>query len=410
MDPECVVHVPLLLSMDPTTGEGALGAVHDAAVALASGRVCWLGRSADAPDAPDVRHVHGVALPGLVDCHTHAVWAGSRAHEFLRRLEGVPYHQILEEGGGILSTVSATAAADEATLVQLAVERLRRLRARGVTTVEVKSGYGLTPSAEARMLRAAREAGRLAGVRVVTTFLGAHAVPARLRGDRAAYVDEVIHEQLPLCAPHADFIDAYVDRGAFTVDEGRQILTAGRAAGLGVRVHAEQVAYTGAAAMAARSGATSADHLERIDRDGIEAMATHGTIGVMLPGAMLYLRDTAPPVAALREAGVRLAVATDLNPGSSPVGCLLTCATLAAVTMGMTVDEVLLGITAVAADVLARPQLGRLRVGGPGDVTVVELPPGEPATTGALVQFLGAGFGPVHTWVGADREGRVADA
>jgi len=402
MDPERVVHVPLLLTMDPSVGEGRLGELRDAAVALRDGEVVWLGPSRQAPSAPEELRVDGVAMPGLVDCHTHAVWAGSRADEFLRRLEGVPYHQILEEGGGILSTVTATRGADEAHLAQLAARRLQRLRARGVTTVEVKGGYGLEAATEARMLRAAKAAGAQAGVRVVTTFLGAHAIPARARNDRAAYVAEVIEEQLPLCAPDAEFIDAYIDRGAFTVEEGARILAAGKAHGLQVRVHAEQVAYTGAAGMAAGLGARSADHLERIDAAGIEAMAAAGTIGVMLPGAMLYLRDSAPPVDALREAGVRLAVATDLNPGSSPVGCLLTCASLAAVTMGMTVDEVLLGITAVAADVLGRPELGRLRVGGPADLTVVELPPGEPASTGALVQFLGAGLGPVHTFSALD--------
>jgi len=399
MDPERVVHVPLLLTMDPALGDGALGAVRDAAIALGGGQVLWMGPGREAPSAPEVHHLHGVALPGLVDCHTHTVWAGSRADEFLRRLDGVPYTQILEEGGGILSTVGATVAASEDELVSLAAARLARLRARGVTTVEVKSGYGLQADAEARMLRAARRAGQQAGVRVVTTFLGAHAVPARHRGDRAAYVRELLEEQLPLCAPHADFIDAYVDRGAFTVDEGERILAAGKAAGLGVRVHAEQVAFTGAAAMAARLGARSADHLERVDAAGIEAMATHGTIGVMLPGAMLYLRDDPPPVEALREAGVPLAVATDWNPGSSPVACLLSCATLAAVTMRLTVEEALRGITCVAADVLDQPDRGRLRVGGPADLTVVELLPGEPATPGALVQHLGAAYGPVHTWV-----------
>jgi len=396
MQPERVVHVPLLLTMVEGQGEGRLGAMRDAAVALEAGKVVWLGPSSEAPTAPEVHRMEGVGLPALVDCHTHAVWAGSRSDEFLRRLEGVPYIEILEAGGGILSTVRASREATEDQLVALAARRLGRLAARGTGTVEVKSGYGLAPEAEERLLRAARRAGEQAGVRVLTTFLGAHAIPAEWRHDRAAYVDQVVEEQLPRCAPHADFIDVYVDRGAFTVDEGRRVLSAGRALGLGVRVHAEQVAFTGAAAMAAELGALSADHLERIDEKGIAAMAEAGTIAGLLPGAMLYLRDPSPPVAAMREAGLRFAVATDLNPGSSPVADLWTCATLAAVTMGLTVDEALLGITAVAADALGRPELGRVRVGGPSELIVVAPPPGEPPSSAALVQHLGAGFGPIH--------------
>lgn len=378
-----------LLTMDPAQGEGPLGLIPDAAVAFCGGRVAWLGPSEQAPTAPQVRSLPGaIGLPGLVECHTHAVWAGSRADEFQRRLAGEDYSTILEGGGGILSTVAATRASSEDALAQLAADRLVRLRARGVTTVEIKSGYGLSPADEVKLLRAARRAGELAGVRVLTTFLGAHTVPAEQRGDRAGYVREVIEAQLPLAAPHADFVDVYVDRGAFTVEEGRAILEAGRTHGLGLRIHAEQVTFTGAAEMAARLGALSADHLERIDSAGIDAMARAGTIAVMLPGAMLYLRDPAPPVAALREAGVPLAVATDLNPGTSPVHDPWTAATLAVVTMGLTVDEALLGITAVAGRALGRPELGRLVVGGPGDCVVMRPPPGEPPIPAALIQHL----------------------
>lgn len=398
MEPERVLHLPLLLTMDPTLGEGPLGELRDAAIAVSGDRVVWMGPSSEAPDAPRVDRTDFVGMPALVDCHTHSVWAGSRADEFRRRLAGVSYSEILEAGGGILSTVRATRAASEEVLVASASERLRRARARGVGTVEIKGGYGLEPATEARMLRAARAAGEAAGVRVLTTFLGAHAIPADRRSDRAAYVDEVVGAQLDACAPHADFVDAYVDRGAFTVEEGQRVLAAGKARGLGVRIHAEQVAFTGAAKMAAELGALSADHLERIDDAGIEAMATAGSVAVMLPGAMLYLRDTPPPVAALREAGVPMAVATDLNPGSSPVADPWTCATLACVTMGLTVEETLLGITARGADALGRPDLGRLRVGGPAEIVTVELPPGEPTSGAALVQFLGAGFGRVARW------------
>ncbi len=396
MEPERVLHLPLLLTMDPTMGSGPLGAIHDAAVATGGGEILWMGPSDQAPTAPSVERREAVGLPALVDCHTHAVWAGSRADEFQRRLAGASYTEILEAGGGILSTVRATRTASEAELTSLAAERMRRARGRGVGTMEVKGGYGLEPSTEARMLRAARGAGEVAGVRVLTTFLGAHAIPAEHRANRDAYVAEVLGAQLDACAAHADFVDAYVDRGAFTVEEGRRVLEAGRARGLGVRIHAEQVAFTGAAAMAAELGALSADHLERIDDAGIEAMAKAGTVAVMLPGAMLYLNDIPPPVAKLRAAGVPMAVATDLNPGSSPVVDLWTCATLACVTMGLTVEEALLGITARGADALGRPDLGRLRVGSPDSLIAVELPPGEPASAAALVQYLGAGFGAVR--------------
>lgn len=385
--------LPLALTMDPTVGEGPLGAIVDAAVVVDGGRIAWIGQSSAAPRDGVDRIVDGrgqVLLPGLVDFHTHAVWAGSRAAEFERRLAGATYTEILEAGGGILSTVRATREASDADLAGFAAARLRSLRARGVTTVEVKSGYGLSAEHERRMLVAAREAGALAGVRVVRTFLGAHTVPAELRHDRAAYVAEVIGAQLPVCAPEADAIDVYVDRGAFTVDEGRAILGAGRALGLTVRVHAEQVAFTGAAAMAARLGAASADHLERIDADGIAAMAEAGTVAGLLPGAMLYLRDPAPPVAAMREAGLAFAVGTDLNPGSSPVADPWMCATLACLTMGLTVEEALLGITARGADAVGRPELGRIRVGGHADLALVSPPPGEPASPAGLVQSMGA--------------------
>ena len=334
--------ISTLLTMDTDRGDGLLGRVDDACVVLEHGRVIHVGPAGSGPEADVVHDGRGrVVMPALVDMHTHAVWAGTRAVEFARRLAGEDYTAILEAGGGILSTVRATREADEPTLVELCAQRLRRMRARGVWAIEVKSGYGLDPATEARLLRAARAAGERVGMIVRTTFLGAHAVPAEWRPDRAGYVQHVIDDQLPGIVGLADYIDVYVDRGAFTLDEGARILTAGRALGLGLRVHAEQVAHTGAAAMAAELGAISADHLEQLDAAGVAAMAAHGTIAGMLPGAMLYLRDPAPPVSLLREAGVRFAVATDLNPGTSPIDDLWTCATLACVTMRLTVDEAL---------------------------------------------------------------------
>lgn len=383
--------IDCLLTMDVDGGTGQLGERRDVSVVMEGGEVAWIGPSENEPSADVLVDGSGcVALPGLVDCHTHTLWAGSRSDEFEQRLAGARYEDILEAGGGILSTVRATRAASEDELVRLGTERLLRMRARGVLTVEIKSGYGLEREAEVRMLRAARRAAEQAGVGVVTTYLGAHTIPAELRHDRAAYVHDIVYNQLPAVVGLADAVDVYVDRGAFTLEEGLQILRAGKALGLSVRAHAEQVTHTGIAAAAAALGATSVDHLERLDEVGVRAIAASGSVAVLLPGAMLYLRDSAPPVAALRAAGVPLAVATDFNPGSSPVDDLWICASLACVTLGLTVSEALLGITRVAALALARPDLGRVRVGDRGGLVLAEPAPGQPATAASLVQFMGA--------------------
>jgi imidazolonepropionase len=354
-------------------------------------RIAWIGPDADAPRADTVVDARGrILLPGLVDPHTHTVHAGTRVDEFARRLAGASYTEILEAGGGIHATVRAVRDADAPSLTRLARARLDGMLAGGVTTVEIKSGYGLTPNDEAKMLRAARDAG--GPVEVVPTFLGAHARPA----GRDDYVDEVVGPQLDACRDLAAGIDVYCDRGAFTLAEAERILRAGRDAGLSLRIHAEQVAYTGAAAMAASLGALSADHLERIDDAGIRAMAEAGTVAVLLPGAMLVLRDTPPPVAKLRAAGVRMAIGTDLNPGSSPIRDLLACAGLACITMGLTAEEALAGVTAHAADALGRPDLGRVEVGARADLALFAPPPGESTDPRVLVQYLG---GHVATWV-----------
>lgn len=351
------------------------------------GRIAAVGRAGtlDAPSGAVIVEGAGrIAMPGLVDCHTHSVWAGTRLGDFVRRLSGETYAAILEGGGGIHTTVAATRAATEAELLRLTRARLGTMLAHGVTTVEIKSGYGLAVEAERRMLAVARAA---AGPqRVLTTFLGAHTIPPDR--DRAEYMDELCGPMLAACAPLADAVDVYCDRGAFTLEEADRILRAGAAAGLAVKAHAEQVAHTGVAALAARLGARSCDHLERADAEDIAAMAAAGTVAVMLPGAMLYLRDVSPPVAALREAGVPLAVATDLNPGSSPVSDLWACATLACLTMGLTPEEALGGITSVAARALGRPELGRLEVGAAADFALFLPPPGEIADPRVLVQHL----------------------
>ena len=382
-----VHHIQMLYTCAP--GAEGLGARPDHSVAFSEGAVSWIGPAERAPDALQVVDGAGlIGLPGLVDPHTHAVWAGSRADEFRRRLAGASYSEILEAGGGILSTVRATRAASRADLAADARERLLNLRGHGVTTVEIKSGYGLDPATEARLLQAAWDCADT--VRVVPTFLGAHAIPAELRGDRAAYVEQVLHEQLPRCAPLAECIDVYCDRGAFTLDESVRILEAGRAAGLKIKAHAEQVAYTGIAAAAAALGAVSVEHLERLDDAGVAALAAHGTVAVLLPGAQLYLRDSAPPVAALREAGVPMALGSDLNPGSSPVHDPWTIATLSCILQGLTVEEAVLGLTRHAGAALGRPELGWLGAGSVGDLVLFRPPPGEPADVSALVHQMGA--------------------
>ncbi|MCB9746551.1 MAG: imidazolonepropionase [Alphaproteobacteria bacterium] len=396
-----VTRVDALYTLDPERGEGALGLIRDGAVAFEGGEVVFVGASADAPPASQVVFARGcVGLPGLVDCHTHALFAGSRAEEFQRRLAGASYTALLEAGGGILSTVRATRDTPDELLAATLRERLEDMRAGGVTTVEVKTGYALDLQHERRCLRLLREARW--PVRVVSTYLGAHAVPEEHRGDRAAYVDRIVDEVLPAVAAYADAVDVYCDRGAFTLDEARRVLTAGMSLGLTGRVHAEQVAHTGAAALAAELGAASADHLERIDAEGIRAMAEAGTVAVLLPGAMLYLKDPAPPVEALREAGVPLAVATDFNPGSSPVRDLWTCATLACLTMGLDVEEAVQGITRVAGRALGRPELGWLGAGSAADLALFRPPPGEPADVAPLIQYMGG-----HRAALVVRDGRV---
>ena len=238
-------------------------------------------------------------------------------------------------------------------------------------------------------------------VRVVPTFLGAHTNPAEFRDDRDAYVTQIIEEQLPLCAPLSTCVDVYCDRGAFTLEEALRILEAGKARGLTVRAHAEQVSHTGIAAAAAELGASSVDHLERIDR-GVEAMAANDTVAVLLPGAQLYLKDASPPVSLLREAGVAMAIGTDLNPGSSPVHDPWTCATLACILQGLTIDEAILGVTRNAGRALGRPDLGWLGLGSAGDLALFAPPPGEPDTVASLIQHMGA-----HRAVHLIRDGKL---
>lgn len=364
---------------------------HDVTLLIRGGRCVEIATSDDTDGGGDDGGAYEdvdadglIAMPGLIDCHTHTTFAGSRVADFVKRLGGTPYTSLLEGGGGIHTTVQSTRMATTDELTLLTSARLEEMLSHGVTTVEVKSGYGLDLKTERRMIEAARASS--GPVEVLTTFL-AHVLP-RGRG-RVEYMRELLDVNLPSLAPLVSAADVYCDEGAFTLAETDAILTRAKALGLGLHVHAEQVVHTGAAALAAHHGALSADHLERIDQDGINAMAKAGSVAVLLPGAMLYLKDAAPPVAALRAAGVPLAVATDFNPGSSPVTNLWSAATLACLTMGLTVEEALAGVTRNAARALGRRDIGWLGPGSAADFALFAPPIGEPPSVEVLLQYLG---------------------
>ncbi|UYG09418.1 imidazolonepropionase [Halomonas sp. M4R1S46] len=315
----------------------------------------------------------GVMTPGLVDCHTHIVFGGGRADEFEARLEGASYEEIARRGGGILSTVNATREADADSLLRAALPRLEAMIADGATTVEIKSGYGLTVADELKMLRVARRLGETLPVRIVTTLLGAHALPPEYRDDADAYIDLVCEEMIPAAAAEglADAVDVFCEKIAFSVAQCERVFQAAEAHGLPIKAHAEQLSNLGGTAMAARHGALSADHIEYLDAAGIQAMREAGSVAVILPGAFHTLRETqAPPIAALREAGVPLAVATDANPGSSPLFMPSLMLNLACTLFRLTPSEALAGMTAHGAAALGRPELGRIQEGAPADLCV----------------------------------------
>lgn len=376
-----------------------LGAVEDGLIACAAGRILYAGPAADAPgfDAGETIDCDGRwVTPGLIDCHTHLVYAGDRAHEFERRLAGATYEEIAREGGGIASTVAATRAASENGLAAQSRPRLRALMAEGVTTVEIKSGYGLDLTTERKQLQVARRLSREEPVTVVTSFLGAHALPPEYAGRADAYVGELVERMLPAIAADglADAVDAFCEGIAFTPAQVARVFAAAAAAGLPVKLHAEQLSNLGGAALAASFGALSADHLEHLDAAGIAAMAAAGTVAVLLPGAFYFMRDTRrPPIAALRAAGVRLAVATDCNPGTSPLTSPLLAMNMAATLFGLTVEECLAGMTREAAHALGRQaEVGTLEAGKACDLAIWDVE--RPAE---LVYRMG--FNPLHARV-----------
>jgi len=347
------------------------------AIVLDGPRILWLGPEAEMPAAlaaaPSQDLQGRLVTPALIDCHTHLVHGGHRAREFELRLEGASYESIARAGGGIVSTVAATRAASEAELVTQALPRLDALLAEGVATLEIKSGYGLDIDTELRMLRVARQLGRLRPVQVKTSFLGAHAVPPEYKGRADAYLGDIC---LPaLQAAHAeglvDAVDAFCEGIAFSPDQVARLFTRARALGLPVKLHAEQLSHLGGARLAARFGALSADHVEYATEDDARAMAAAGTVAVLLPGAFYALGETqAPPVAAFRAAGVAMALATDCNPGSSPLTSILLAMNMGCTLFRLTPTEALAGVTLLAARALGLSDRGALAPGLRADLAV----------------------------------------
>ncbi|NBP49952.1 MAG: imidazolonepropionase [Actinobacteria bacterium] len=355
--------IPHLVTNDPSRGEGPLGIVRDAAIVAGDdGRVAWVGPSDEVGDHTDARPVDAggrAVIPGFVDSHTHLVFAGDRAGEFAARMAGQPY-----AAGGIRTTMAATRAASDADLAanarRLAAEALRS----GTTTLEVKSGYGLSVGDEARSLVAA---GSVTGE---TTFLGAHVVPPGASADD--YVDLVCGEMLAACAPHARWIDVFCDRGAFDVDQARRILEAGAAAGLGTRIHANQLQHGGAVRLGVELGAASCDHCTHLDDADVEALAGSDTVATLLPTAELCTRSPFPSARRLLDAGATVALASDCNPGSSYTTSMPLAVSLGVISMGMTCDEAVWAATAGGAKALRRDDVGVLRAGSRADFVVLD--------------------------------------
>jgi len=366
--------------------------IADGLVAVRDGRIVFAGPAADAPAFESAQVVdcqRRWITPALIDAHTHLVHAGNRAREFELRLEGASYEEIARAGGGILSTMRATRAASEEELVASALPRLDALLGEGVGTIEIKSGYGLDLASEVKMLRAARRLGDLRSVRVVTTFLGAHALPPEFTGNPDGYIDLVCGEMIPAIAAEglADAVDGFCEGIGFNPAQIGRVFDAAKAHGLPVKLHAEQLSNLGGATLAARYGALSADHLEHLDDACVAAMASAGTVAMLLPGAYYFCRETQlPPILALRAAGVPIALATDCNPGTSPLTSLLLAMSMGATCFRLTVAECLAGVTINAARALGlEAECGSLEAGKSCDLAIWDIE--EPAE---LVYRMGA--------------------
>ncbi|MBE1162932.1 imidazolonepropionase [Dyella acidiphila] len=364
-------------SLATFVGEASYGLITDAAIACQDGRIAWIGAMRDLPAASaaaalEVHNLEGALVtPGLIDCHTHLVFGGDRAQEFDLRLNGASYEDIARAGGGIVSTVRATRHASEDELLAQSLPRARALLADGVTTLEIKSGYGLELEAERRMLRVARRIGETLGVHVQTSFLGLHALPPEYKDRRDDYVALVCNALLPVLANEGlvDAVDAFCEGIGFTRAETQRVFEHARQLGLRVKLHAEQLSDLDGAALVAEFGGLSADHLEYLSDAGIQAMARAGTVAVLLPGAFYALRETKlPPVDALRSHGVAMAIATDCNPGTSPLLSLRLAANMACTLFRLTPEEALRGVTVNAARALNLSDRGTLAVGKRADL------------------------------------------
>jgi len=390
-------------------GTPGLGIVEDGCIAAKDGRIAFAGPVSELPAGADAKtriDCEGRWItPGLVDCHTHLIYGGNRATEFAMRLEGASYEDISRAGGGIASSMKATRAASEAQLVASGLKRLDHLLAEGVTTIEIKSGYGLDKDTEIRCLTAARQLARERDVSVVTSFLGAHAMPPEANGDKDAYIDRVITEMLPAIAELklADAVDAFCEGIAFSPEQTARVFDAARKRGLPVKLHADQLSNLHGAKLAADYSALSADHLEHTDEDGVIALTRAGTVAVVLPGAYYTLRETqAPPIALFRKHGTHLALATDSNPGTSPLTSLLLTMNMGATLFRMTVDECLLGVTREGARALGKlKDVGTLEAGKACDLAIWDIE--HPAE---LVYRVG--FNPLHARVWHGRTSTIA--
>ncbi|WP_230404291.1 MULTISPECIES: imidazolonepropionase [Undibacterium] len=351
------------------------GEIRDAAIAVKDGRIAWLGAYVDLPNNYQANVIHdgqGAWLtPGFIDCHTHLVYAGNRSNEFEARLNGVAYEEIARQGGGIVSTVKATRLASEAQLISESLPRLRSSLGEGVTTIEIKSGYGLDTETEAKILRVARTLPKQFAVRVRTTFLGAHALPPEFAGRADDYINEVCERMLPAIAAEnlADAVDVFCEKIGFTPAQTERVFQKAQSLGLPVKLHAEQLSDQGGAALTAKYQGLSADHLEYLSEEGIAAMRASGTVAVLLPGAFYFLRETKlPPIAGLRQAGVAMALASDCNPGTSPMTSLLLTMNMACTLFRFTPLEALQGVTTHAAKALGLAhEIGNLEIGKAAD-------------------------------------------
>ncbi|PHR62589.1 MAG: imidazolonepropionase [Robiginitomaculum sp.] len=362
-------------------GSAPYGTIHDGAVAVHQGRIQWAGLAAELPETYQGWHRKDLAgrylLPALIDCHTHLVYGGNRVEEFEQRLNGKSYAELAAAGGGILSTVRATRAASLSELIDVSRPRLQQMAAFGVATIEIKSGYGLNLIDEIKMLEAARALGQETGMRVRTTFLGAHALPEEFAGKSGAYIDHIVSEMLPEIARRglADAVDVFCEHIGFSLSETRRVLEAAIALDLPVHLHAEQLTNLHGAQMAAELGALSCDHLEYLDEAGAKAMAKAGTVGVILPGAYYFLRETRqPPIQMMLDHGVDLAIATDCNPGSSPTTNLPLMLSMACTLFGLTPEQALTGATRHAAKALGLgDKIGQIAAGFTADLVAWDI-------------------------------------